>query len=186
MRKGNYITTYTGLHFYPLDPREEEIITEDIGHALSLLCRANGHYRHFYSVGQHSLHCAKEAEARGYSPRVQLACLLHDASEAYIADLTRPMKRELHTYLEIEAKLQGFIYDTYGLTHLTKEELDLVDQIDDAMLAYEMNELMSKKQVEEIELVVQHELGFTCMDKIARSFIQGVEMLQNKIQRQTV
>lgn len=91
MRIGKCITTYTGIDFYPLDPRIEDFSTRDIAHALSLLCRANGHYRHFYRVGQHSINGAKEARLRNYSQRVQLRCLLHDASEAYISHITRPV-----------------------------------------------------------------------------------------------
>ena len=63
----SYITTVTGKHFYPLNPNQQDIDIEDIAHALSLICRANGHFRHFYSVAQHSIACAEEAIARGHS-----------------------------------------------------------------------------------------------------------------------
>lgn len=85
------ITTYLKKYFDPLNANINDIEIEDIAHALSLLCRANGHFEHFYSVAQHLLNCAKEAKARGYSKRVQLGCLLHDASEAYLSDVTRPV-----------------------------------------------------------------------------------------------
>ena len=79
------ITTYSGEAFDPAQPDSQKIHIADIAHALSLLCRANGHFKRFYSVGQHCVNCALEAQARGYRPQVQLACLLHDASEAYLA-----------------------------------------------------------------------------------------------------
>ena len=91
----SYILTYKKKEFYPLSPKTEDIDIEDIAHALSLLCRANGHFKHFYSVGLHSLNCAYEAMARGYSENVVLGCLLHDGSEAYLADITRPVKKPL-------------------------------------------------------------------------------------------
>ncbi|MFK4996635.1 hypothetical protein ACI2OX_01165 [Bacillus sp. N9] len=47
MRVGSCIKTYTGIEFWPLDPRADEISTRDIAHALSLTCRANGHAAHF-------------------------------------------------------------------------------------------------------------------------------------------
>lgn len=72
----SYITTVTGKHFYPLDPNRQDIDIEDIAHALSLICRANGHFRHFYSVAQHSIACDAEAVARGCSLEVILGCLL--------------------------------------------------------------------------------------------------------------
>lgn len=94
----DYITTYSKIHMSPSAPKAENIRVEDIAHALSLMVRANGHFPEFYSVGQHCIHCCEEAHARGYTDRVQLACLLHDASEAYLADITRPVKQHLSEY----------------------------------------------------------------------------------------
>src|SRR5699024_6977623 len=105
---------------------KDEIRTEDIGHALSLICRANGQCSHFYSVAQHSLNCAEEAHKRNLSTRVQLGCLLHDASEAYISDIIRPVKKELGAYKRIEEKLQNEIYCAYGLSDLTFDELQCI------------------------------------------------------------
>ena len=98
----SYITTVTGKHFYPLNPNRKDIDVEDIAHALSLICRANGHFKHFYSVAQHSIACAAEAAARGCSLEVTLGCLLHDASEAYLCDVTRPVKKHIPQYLQAE------------------------------------------------------------------------------------
>ena len=105
------IMTYTKRMLDPLDAKEQDLAIEDVAHALSLLCRANGHFPHFYSVGQHSINCVREAQARGYSMRVQLGCLLHDASEAYLSDVTRPIKPHLTGYAEYEDKLQNQIFD---------------------------------------------------------------------------
>ena len=91
----DYITTFSKIHFTPLAPRREDIIIEDIAHALSLMTRANGHFPEFYSVAQHCMDCAMVAEAECLSIREQLACLLHDASEAYLSDITRPVKANL-------------------------------------------------------------------------------------------
>lgn len=89
----SYITTYTGKHFDPVNPDASLLCIEDIAHALSLLCRGNGHVQTFFSVGQHCIACAKEAQARGLSARLILACLLHDASECYMSDVPRPFKQ---------------------------------------------------------------------------------------------
>ena len=139
-----YILTYKKHEFYPLDPKIEDIDIEDIAHALSLLCRANGHFRHFYSVGIHSVNCAKEAIARGYSERVALGCLLHDGSEAYLADITRPVKRHLHKYLEIEEVLQNKIIEKW-IPCLTEDEKKLIFEIDDAILYYEFTKIFEEK-----------------------------------------
>lgn len=181
MKIGDYITTYSNIKFYPFSPAAEDIVLEDIGHSLSLLCRANGHFRNFYSVGQHSLNCAREAAARGYSKRVQLACLLHDASEAYLSDVTRPVKKELPDYLEVEATLQAKVFEVYHLEDLTLEEIELVTEIDDHMLVREMAELLSYQLDAESHLVSEPRLDFVRMDEIREEFISLVEELQEAI-----
>ena len=85
------MNTYTGRVFNPLEMVPDNVAIEDIAHALSMMCRGNGHLRFFYSVGLHSINCAQEAIARGYQTGTILACLLHDATEAYIADLIRSL-----------------------------------------------------------------------------------------------
>ena len=136
----DYMTTYTKVHFTPLDPKTEDIRITDIAHALSLMTRANGHFKHFYSVAQHSINCAYEARAMICNKAVQLACLLHDASEAYIADLIRPIKQCIPAYLKIENTLQNAIFRAYELK-LTIEEQAKVNEIDDAILWHEFFEL---------------------------------------------
>lgn len=140
----DYITTYKGTHFYPLKPRKEDIHIEDIAHALSLICRGNGHVKHFFSVGQHCVSCAKEAEARNYTPRVCLACLLHDAGEAYLSDVPRPFKQSQPAYQELEEHLLSLIYEKYLHTPLTVEEEKLVKQIDDDLLYFDLQNLLGE------------------------------------------
>ncbi len=138
------ITTYTKIHFSPVQAEARHIEIADIAHALSLLCRANGHIRHFFSVAQHCLNCAEEAHARGYSRRVQLFCLLHDASEAYISDVTRPVKAGLPAYREMEARLQAVIDTRFLGAPPSEEERRQIDSVDDAMLYAEFRELMGE------------------------------------------
>lgn len=136
------IKTHMGIMFDPLEPKQAQILIEDIAHALSMLCRANGHFRSFYSVGMHCINCAREAAARGYSRRVQLGCLLHDGSEAYLADVTRPVKQVLPQYLQIEAPLQQAIWDQWIQPALTEAEIRQIFEIDDHMLLNEFVVLM--------------------------------------------
>ena len=142
----NTMTTFTGRHFDPMQIRTEDICIEDIAHALSLMCRGGGHLKYFYSVAQHSLNCAAEAKARGWSERLQLACLLHDASEAYLSDIIRPVKANLTGYLEIENRIMGKILEKFNLSDLTEEEHRKWKQIDDEMLYYELKNLMSGEE----------------------------------------
>lgn len=131
------IFTYTRKFFNPLEPKVEDISIIDIAHALSLLTRGNGHIQHFYSVAQHSLNCFYEAKESGLNKKVQLACLLHDASEAYLSDIIIPVKKRLFEYQHYEKKIQDVIWLALGDADLSDHEIQLVHEIDDAMLYYE-------------------------------------------------
>ena len=168
------IKTYTGIMFDPIEPDVDLIRIEDIAHALSMLCRANGHFRSFYSVGQHSINCMKEARARKYTKRVQLGCLLHDASEAYLSDVTRPVKHSLPKYLEIEKPLQDAIWEKFLDYPLSDEETAMVFDIDDAMLYHEFVALMDTRLSEtEPMLVSAPEFGFTGFTNCEEEFLEA-------------
>lgn len=129
--------TYTGKVIEITDPCEDAVCNEDIAHALSMICRAAGHFKHFYSVAQHSLNCMREACARGYGKRICLAALLHDASEAYLCDVPSPLKKELDDYRKIEKKFENVIWKKYKLYPLSAEEKRIVKEIDSDILWYE-------------------------------------------------
>lgn len=168
----SYILTYTKKEFYPLEPKIQDIDIIDIAHALSLLCRANGHFKHFYSVGLHSINCAYEARARGYSNNVILGCLLHDGSEAYLADITRPVKKHLHKYLEVEDVLQGKIFEKW-IPHLTDEEKKLIFEIDDAILYYEFINLFGEKIFEYVpKLQSEPRFEYIEFSKVEHEFLE--------------
>ena len=143
--KKNNIITYTKVQMSPIEPKPQDIIIRDIAHSLSYMCRANGHIKNFFSVAQHCINCSLEARARGLSERIQLALLLHDASEAYISDIIRPVKHNLDKYLEIESTLQKTIYDAFGLSDLNEDELHIIDEIDNTMLQHEFINLADTK-----------------------------------------
>lgn len=141
-RMGDFIETYTGTAFYAFDPHPDEVHIDDIAHALSLICRFNGHTSHFYSVGQHSINCARELLVRGAAPEFALLGLLHDASEAYLCDIPRPLKPYINGYAEAESQLMDAILKKYGLENV---DWTMVHQIDNDMLAFEANRLMPCK-----------------------------------------
>ena len=138
------ITTYTGKHFNPVSPDPDLVCIEDIAHALSLICRGNGHVKTFFSVGQHCINCAKEAEARGLSARMVLACLLHDASECYMSDVPRPLKQFMTVYKEQENHLLDVLYTKFLGSPLDEQEEKLIKEIDDAVLWYDMKYLLGE------------------------------------------
>jgi uncharacterized protein len=124
MRTGDWIQTYSGKKMYPIDPRPEEISLQDIGHALSNICRFTGHSNRFYSVAQHSVYVSVYA-----SQENALWGLLHDASEAYLFDIARPVKREefLKGYVEVEERLMNCIADAFGLSWPMPQEIKELD-----------------------------------------------------------
>ena len=139
-----YITTYSGRHFYPTQPKDEDILIEDIAHALPMLCRGNGQIHAFWSVAEHCICCAKEAQARGLSKRMVLACLLHDASECYMSDVPRPFKEELPAYEKYEETLLRMVYEKFLGSDLTQEEQKQLQEIDDDLLWYDLNDLLKE------------------------------------------
>lgn len=130
------IQTYTGKCFYPLDPRPEEIDILDIAHALSLQCRFGGHCKTHYSIAQHS------TLVSFYSGKHALWGLLHDASEAFIADLCKPVKiqLEMESYRRAEKRLMKAVCDKFNLPYQQPEDVTKADVL---LLAAEARDLMS-------------------------------------------
>ena len=144
-RKGDFVETFTGRQFWPLDPRPEDVCIEDIAHSLSMQCRFNGHCSRFYSVAEHSIIVAKELGIMGYGSHMRLYGLLHDAAEAYCCDIPRPLKSLLVGYKEMETKIQDVIYAALSLFGPFIDEQKTVKDVDDALLRYEGRELMPNK-----------------------------------------
>ena len=169
----SFITTYTKKYFDPLNVDESLLDIKDIAHALSLICRGNGHVQYFYSVAQHSLACAKEAKTRGYSKEVILGCLLHDGSEVYLSDVTRPIKKGLTYYLEVEDVLQNVIWKHFIQRDLTKDETKLVFEIDDEMLSLELKELLNDEiNWDYLKLQRKVDLSFVAFEIVENEFIE--------------
>lgn len=133
---GHWIQTYGGRKFHPFDPRPEDVRIADIAHALSNLCRFTGHCRFFYSVAEHSVRASWHVPIED-----AMWALLHDASEAYLNDLSRPVKRHngLAFYREQERRLQNVICAAFGLA---LEEPSSVRIADSRMLMTERRDLM--------------------------------------------
>jgi hypothetical protein len=99
-RNGDWMQTFTGRQFWPIDPYPSEISIEDIAHSLAMQCRFAGHCLRFYSVAEHSV-----LVSRALPPHLKLWGLLHDAAEAYVLDVVRPLKPFLPGYREIEDRV---------------------------------------------------------------------------------
>lgn len=141
-RKGNYVACYRGGRFWPLDPRHEDLSIRDIAHHLSLICRYGGAARYHYSVAQHSVLVSQNC-----NPQYAKQALLHDAAEAYIGDMVRPLKEESVgvAFEEIEATIRAMIFERYGVAP-TKASNRSVDTIDKRIVIDEVKALFINRE----------------------------------------
>jgi hypothetical protein len=139
MSRGDWIQTFTGRAFYPCDPRPEDVCMRDIAHALSHLCRFGGHSRHFYSVAEHSSVLCEYFLERSQRDLARWA-LLHDASEAYLVDVPRPIKPSLPAYRVHETRVMAAVCAHFGLP---AEEPEAVRDADRRILTDEARALMA-------------------------------------------
>lgn len=111
--RGDYMLTNQGHQFYPLSPRSVDVDPIDIAHALSMLCRYNGHVDRFYSVAEHCLLMSLVMPTR----ELALEALLHDGSEAYVGDMVRPLKHtsQMAPYRLAEDAVTDAIAERFGL-----------------------------------------------------------------------
>lgn len=131
----NCIRTFTGIYMNVFEPTPEMICIKDIAHALSQQPRFGGHLPKFYSVAQHSINCSYLAN----TAHDKLTALLHDASEAYLLDIPRPIKNNLTNYKEIEHKLMLVIANLFKFEYPLPET---VKKIDEQMLNAEWHYLI--------------------------------------------
>lgn len=110
--RGSWMQTFTGRQFFPLSPRPDEVDPVDIAHALSMICRYGGHTTRFYSVAEHCVLMSYAVPAED-----ALAALLHDATEAYVGDMVRPLKHHMPAYRDIEDGVMFAIAVRFGLPH---------------------------------------------------------------------
>jgi hypothetical protein len=150
MDRGPWMQTFTGRAFYVLDPRPEDIEPEDIAHGLAFECRYNGQCHEFWSVAQHSICVAREARRLAAAhptraDRLFLLALLHDADEAYVKDIPRPLKAALPGYREIAEKVRHAIdvrFQLLPMIETCRDLLPLIKRADLAVLRSERDELM--------------------------------------------
>ena len=131
----SWITTHSGRQFDLVNPTAAMIAPNDIAHALGNLCRFNGHTRTHYSVAQHSMIVCNLVPAEH-----QLVALLRNATEAYIGDMTRPLKAIMPTFSIIETLIWKAICDRFDLEPTLPE---CVVHADLVALATERRDLMT-------------------------------------------
>jgi hypothetical protein len=134
----SWIQTYTGRKFDVLNPRVEDVDLRDIARALSMQCRYVGHVDRFYSVAEHSVRVAAAALSLFDDiPAIPRWALMHDAAEAYLGDVSRPLKRlpEMQGYRDAEKRMMAIIAERFGLEG---EEPEIVRDLDSGILRPEV------------------------------------------------
>lgn len=129
-----FIETYSGIKFNFLSPRPEDICIEDIAHSLSQQCRFTGHCKIPMTIAAHSINVASLVPDES-----KLAALLHDSAEAYLGDISRPIKKQFPQIVEIENRLLDSIFEKFNVTGFTWADVKIAD---DYMLALEGRKLM--------------------------------------------
>lgn len=132
--RGDWMQTFAGHAFYPMTPHTADIDPRDIAHALAMICRYGGHVQRFYSVAEH---CVLMSHA--VAPGNALWALLHDATEAYVGDMVRPLKHSMPAYRAAEHRLMAVICERFGLDPSCPAE---VKAADNRILVDERDELM--------------------------------------------
>lgn len=133
-----FIETFTGKKINPLEPTINDICIEDISHSLNNICRYTGHSNIFYTVAQHSIFVA-DLLRQEHSKQIQLAGLLHDAAEAYIGDISRPLKSALNKFYpieDIERRILSIIYRKFDVPQICIDS-PYIKAMDDMALAIE-------------------------------------------------
>lgn len=166
----DYISTYTKEKFHYDDPAVDSINITDIAKGLSNTCRFSGQLEEFYSVAQHSV-----AVSEMLPPEYALEGLLHDAAEAYMSDITSPLKKLLPDYQELERYLMLVINCEFGVD-FTKASKEMVKQADWKRLLWEARDL--KGEVWEPETLLPTAKVFPLLPKDAyKQFMSKFEEL---------
>lgn len=140
--KDTWSQTYSGRRMSILNPQPEDIYIEDIAAAISKQCRFNGHCKSFYSVGQHCIY-GSELAFKYYDREVAKEFLLHDATEAFVGDLVRPVKVHLPEFETIEQRFWKAIATRFNLPLLMSEECKYID---DVMVTWEKRDLLPNSE----------------------------------------
>lgn len=117
------ILTKSGQYFNFLRPHLYRIEITDIAHALANTCRFAGQCKQFYSVAQHSVYVSRIVPEKD-----AFAGLMHDCAEAFIGDVSRPLKRMLPEYLAIEKRIEAVLFSRLGLPPKLPESVKLADR----------------------------------------------------------
>jgi len=181
MRKNedSYVRTHSGINFYMLKPKAEDILIDDIAHSLSRICRYNGHTSEFYTVAQHSIACSYLVKEE-----FSLEALLHDSTEAVCSDLPSPIKILFPDFIEMENDIYEVIAEKFGVSKKIPKEVHFVDKM--IVKQYEWDYFMLKKPNPKHKEFYRRFFEFRGFEQTKKEFLDRFYELQNiKIKKQS-
>lgn len=131
----NTIKVSAGHYVDLANPDPSTIEVKSIAAALSKVCRFGGHCPQFYSVAEHCIHTTALACSEGFTGDALIAVFLHDAAEAYIGDMVKPLKVTMPQYGEAEQRIEAAIQAAFGVDF--SKWMDVIKRFDRAMLKAE-------------------------------------------------
>jgi uncharacterized protein len=167
-KRGHFMTTFSRTRFWPMDPRAEDMNIVDVGHHLAQQSRFNGALDYFYSVAEHCVlgsYLVPQEHAFEF--------LMHDAAEAWLGDLIRPLKNFTGLgdyYKAIEANVERVVKQKWGLAEVTPS---VVKDVDQEMCLIEMTQGRSEGLVSKPRI----NLFFWRWDRAEREFMARFDEL---------
>ena len=157
----NCMITWSEKRLNLLDPQPDQIDLWDVSMGLSHEVRFSGQIKEPYTVGEHSLRVAYLLKERGASPDIQLLGLLHDASEAYLRDMSSPVKALLPDYKALESTLSTVIYKALmpGMEKTFADEFNWtvwIKPADFAIFSWEARRFYSAESIKDWDLHPEH------------------------------
>ncbi|AZV77703.1 hypothetical protein EBB79_07235 [Parasedimentitalea marina] len=119
---GPTIALHSGSYFDFEDPESSNFTIDDVAHGLSQICRFTGQCKRFYSVAEHSVHASHNVPA-GF----EMEALMHDAPEAFVGDISKPLKTLLPDYKIIEDRAEAVVLARFGITPPLSPQVKLTD-----------------------------------------------------------
>jgi hypothetical protein len=157
------IKLYSGNLFDFNNPETSYYSIFDIAHGLSMTCRFGGQCNQFYSVAEHSVYVSKLVPSE-----YAFIGLMHDASEAFLGDIPKPLKNLLPDYEMIEERVEKEIAYRFGYTFPFPPEIKIADK---QLLRTEQMTLMNSSSVDS-EAYADIKIGCWTPKKARRMFLE--------------
>lgn len=167
----SHILTYSGIKFYPFDPRPTDVSLVDVAHALSGEPRYGAHTIAPWSVAQHVMLAADMALADKKNSECVYEILHHDDSEAYIKDMPKPIKRFLAEYTQLEEAVTKATRKAFGILPIKTIFDKTVKEYDEKAFEIESKILRDPKA---LDIETNQNSSFGRLLRMTRNQVRGL------------